>query len=74
VAFADEGAPTPNTVNSSVARTREYLTKGVEKLMEAARKSSRYGHDATMIMIVYRHRLRASEVRDLQRHRRSCAS
>jgi hypothetical protein len=33
------------TVNSSVARTREYLTgKEVEKLMEAARKSSRYGH------------------------------
>jgi hypothetical protein len=51
MAFAVEGAPTPNTVSSSVARTRKYLTgKGVEKSMEAARKSSRYGHrDATMI-------------------------
>jgi hypothetical protein len=35
VAFVIEGAPTPNTVNSSVARTPEYLTgKEVEKLME----------------------------------------
>jgi hypothetical protein len=59
MAFAVEDAPTPNTVNSSVARTREYLTgKEVEKLMEAARKSSRYGHrDATMILIAYRHGL-----------------
>jgi site-specific recombinase XerC len=35
--------------------------------MEAARKSSRYGHrDATMILIGYRHGLRASELCDLQ--------
>src|SRR5258708_39278761 len=35
--------------------------------MAAARKSSRYGHrDATMILIGYRHGLRASEVCDLQ--------
>jgi integrase len=35
--------------------------------MAAARKSSRYGHrDATMILIGYRHGLRASEVWDLQ--------
>jgi site-specific recombinase XerD len=47
---------------------REYLTE-VEKLMEATRKSSRYGHrDATMILIAYRHGLRASEVCDLQWH------
>jgi hypothetical protein len=45
VAYLIDGASTPTTVNSSVARTREYLTgKEVEKLMEAARKSSRYGH------------------------------
>ena len=41
----------PTTVNSSV-RTREYLTAAeVERLMTAARASSRYGHrDATMIL------------------------
>src|SRR5262245_32815200 len=52
----------PNTVNSSV-RTREYLAEAeIERLMAAARKSSRYGHrDATMILIGYRHGLRASE-------------
>jgi site-specific recombinase XerD len=36
-------------------------------LIEAARKTSRYGHrDATMILIAYRHGLRASELCDLQ--------
>jgi len=35
-------------------------------LMAAARNSSRYGHrDATMILIGYRHGLRASELCDL---------
>src|SRR5262245_1963312 len=70
MAFAVDGASAPNTVNSSVARTREYLTaKEVEDLMAAARKSSRYGHrDATMILIAYWHGLRASEVCDLQWH------
>jgi integrase len=58
---------TPITVNSSV-RTREYLTSTeIERLMSAARSSSRYGHrDATMILIGYRHGLRASELCDLQ--------
>jgi integrase len=57
----------PTTVNSSV-RTREYLTTAeIERLMAAARSSSRYGHrDATMILIGYRHGLRASELCDLQ--------
>jgi integrase len=60
---------TPTIVNSSV-RTREYLTKAeIERLMAAARASSRYGHrDATMILIGYRHGLRASELVDLQWH------
>jgi len=64
------GAAAPTIVNSTVARTREYLTSSeVEILMAAARKSSRYGHrDATMILIAYRHGLRASEVCDLQWH------
>jgi integrase len=61
------GEAAPNTVNSSV-RTREYLTEAeIERLMAAARKSSRYGHrDATMILIGYRHGLRAAELCDLQ--------
>jgi integrase len=44
------------------ARTRRYLTgREVEKLIEAARKHGRYGHrDATMILLAYRHGLRAS--------------
>jgi len=58
------GRSAPTTVNSSV-RTREYLTTAeIERLMAAARKSSRYGHrDATMILIGYG--LRASELCDL---------
>src|SRR5262249_19775344 len=61
---------TPNTVNTSVVRTKRYLTgREVEKLMEAARKHGRYGHrDATMILLAYRHGLRASELCDLQWH------
>jgi type 1 fimbriae regulatory protein FimB/type 1 fimbriae regulatory protein FimE len=47
--------------------TREHLTEHeVNKLIEAA-KSNRHGHrDATMILICYRHGLRASELVDLQ--------
>jgi integrase len=61
------GGSAPITVNSSV-RTREYLTgREIERLTAAARNSSRYGHrDATMILIGYRHGLRASELCDLQ--------
>jgi len=66
------GAVAPTTVNSSV-RTREYLTGAeIERLMSAARSSSRHGHrDATMILIGYRHGLRASELCDLQCRRSS---
>src|SRR6266498_5996221 len=48
---------------------RRYLTeREVERLIEAA-KSNRHGHrDATMILVAYRHGLRASEVCDLQWH------
>jgi type 1 fimbriae regulatory protein FimB/type 1 fimbriae regulatory protein FimE len=48
-------------------RTREHLTPGeVEALMEAA-KANRHGHrDATMILIAFRHGLRASELCDLR--------
>src|SRR5215831_13897539 len=60
-------ASSPTTVTCTV---RKYLTgREVEKLMDHARKHSRYGHrDATMILVTYRHGLRASEVCDLQWH------
>jgi integrase len=60
-------ASPPNTVNRTV---RKYLTaREIEKLMDHARSHSRYGHrDATMILVTYRHGLRASEVCDLQWH------
>jgi type 1 fimbriae regulatory protein FimB/type 1 fimbriae regulatory protein FimE len=56
----------PSTENFTVKR--RYLTeREVEKLMDTARKLSRYAHrDATMILVTYRHGLRASEVCDLQ--------
>src|SRR5471032_1155622 len=60
-------AVTPRRRPNSELRSREYLTEAeVEKLIEAARRN-RYGHrDATMILVAYRHGLRASEVCDLR--------
>jgi integrase len=66
----------PAIVNRTVApkrppnkalRTREYLTEAeVQRLMEAAR-GNRYGHrDATMVLVGYRHGLRAAEIVDLR--------
>ena len=48
-------------------RTREYLTEAeVERLMKAA-NGNRWGHrDATMILVAYRHGLRAAELVDLR--------
>ncbi len=48
-------------------RTREHLTEAeVERLIEAA-KDNRYGHrDATLVLIAFRHGLRASELVDLR--------
>ena len=67
---------TPATVKRTVTprrrpngdlRTREYLTEGeVEKLMTAA-KGNRHGHrDTTMVLVAYRHGLRAAELVDLR--------
>src|SRR6516225_8149796 len=66
----------PGTVNRTVApkrppntylRTREYLTEAeAERLLKATR-SNRWAHrDATMILVAYRHGLRASELTDLR--------
>jgi integrase len=67
---------TPTTVNRTVSltrrpnaelRTREHLTQAeVDRLIKAA-GGNRYAHrDATMILIAYRHGLRASELCDLR--------
>ena len=57
----------PTIVNQTV---RKYLTeREVESLMDFARKHSRHGHrDATMILVCYRHGLRAAEVCCLEWH------
>jgi integrase len=57
----------PMRVPNKDLRTREHLTEAeVERLMEAARKN-RWGHrDATMVLVTYRHGLRASELTDLR--------
>ncbi|MDE1465850.1 tyrosine-type recombinase/integrase, partial [Spartinivicinus poritis] len=52
----------------SSCRPREYLTDHeVAGLIRVARKRGRYGHrDATMILLAYRHGLRAAELCDLR--------
>jgi integrase len=66
----------PNTVNGTVPprrrknadlRTREYLTETeIDRLIKAAR-ANRYGlRDATMILMAFRHGLRAAELVDLR--------
>jgi len=66
----------PSTVNCTVTprrppnaelRTREHSTPDeVEQLIEAA-KANRHGHrDALMVLLAYRHGLRAAEVVDLR--------
>ena len=66
---------TPATVNRTVAgrkpnasyRAREYLTDAEVARLQAAAKGNRNGHrDATMILVAYRHGLRASELVDLR--------
>ena len=55
----------PTRRRNAELRTREHLTPGeVETLMEAVR-TNRHGHrDATMILIAFRHGLRAAELCD----------
>ena len=58
---------TPKRRPNADLRTREYLTEAeVERLLKAT-KGNRWGHrDATMILVAYRHGLRASELADLR--------
>lgn len=58
---------TPLRRPNAALRSREHLTPAeVERLIEAAR-AGRWGHrDATMILLAYRHGLRAAELTDLR--------
>jgi integrase len=57
----------PRRAKNADLRSREYLTEyEIERLMAAARQN-RHGHrDATMILVGFRHGLRASEAVDLR--------
>src|SRR6478672_7991776 len=58
---------TPTRRPNAAYRTREHLTQAeVERLIKAAGKN-RWGHrDATMVLVAFRHGLRASELTDLR--------
>lgn len=48
-------------------RTREHLTEAEIERLIAAGKANRHGHrDATMVLVAYRHGLRAAELVDLR--------
>jgi integrase len=54
-------------VRSPIRSSRQHVQSQKHQEQEAARKRSRYGHrDATMILVAYRHGLRASEVCNLR--------
>ena len=64
---AVNGTVPPRRVANAKLRTREYLDEfEVNRLIKAA-KANRHGHrDATMILIAFRHGLRAAELVDLR--------
>ena len=57
----------PRRLRNDELRPREHLTeREVEKLIEAAKKNRNGQRDAAMILICFRHGLRASELCELQ--------
>jgi len=61
------GTVPPRRVPNAELRTREYLTEPEVNRLIAAAKANRQGHrDATMILIAFRHGLRAAELVDLR--------
>jgi integrase len=57
----------PRRAKNADLRTREYLTEHeIEALMAAARQNRHGQRDATLILIAFRHGLRASEAVDLR--------
>ena len=60
-------AVTPRRRQNSEFRSREHLTESEVEMLIEAPKGNRYGHrDTTMILVAYRHGLRASEACDLR--------
>jgi type 1 fimbriae regulatory protein FimB/type 1 fimbriae regulatory protein FimE len=58
---------TPRRPKNGEIRTREYLTeREVEQLIEGCKGNRRSHRDQTMILLAFRHGLRASELCDLQ--------
>jgi integrase len=58
---------TPRRLPNADLRTREHLTDAeVQRLREAARENRHSHRDATMILVAFRHGLRASELVDLR--------
>jgi len=68
VAPRHENRTVPVRPANAALRQREYLTAmEVDKLMAEARRGGRYGQrDATLILMGYRHGLRAVEIADLE--------
>jgi integrase len=65
----DKGVPAQHRPKNAELRAREYLTPDeIARLIKAARDGhGRYGHrDAALILIAFRHGLRAAEVADLE--------
>src|SRR5262245_54464999 len=57
----------PRRPKNGDVRTREYLTeREVEQLIEGCKGNRRPHRDQTMILLAFRHGLRASELCDLQ--------
>jgi integrase len=67
VTSRNESRSVPIRPANAELRTREYLTPSeIEKLSKEARRG-RYGHrDTTLILIAFRHGLRAAEICDLE--------
>jgi type 1 fimbriae regulatory protein FimB/type 1 fimbriae regulatory protein FimE len=58
---------TPTRLPNAELRTREHLTDDeVEKLIEAAKQNRHGNRDALMVLLAYRHGLRAKEVVELR--------
>jgi integrase len=57
----------PTRLRNAAYRSREYLTPTeMDAIIEAARKKRHGYRDATMLLVCYRHGLRASEICDLR--------
>ena len=64
---AEKRTITPRRRPNIDLRTREYLTEGEVERLLAATRGNRWSHrDGTMILVAYRHGLRASELTDLR--------